>query len=136
MLFLVGAILFWGFSNFFMKLARGHLDSVSAMGWQALGGLFPLLTLLIYQGLNISFDKVGSTWAFFGGLFIASGGYLFLQSLGTVKISIAMPFSALNVLVTAFLGVFLLRESLTTMQIAGVVLMVGGAMLLGVSGGK
>lgn len=135
MLLLIGAIACWGFANFFMKIAvTTRTSPLSAFGWEITGGLFVVFVIFFWEqkGLYVE-DLRGTFWAFFGGMMMMCGGYLFLIALPHVKLSIAMPFSALNVLVSALLGVLILGERLNSIQSLAAGGMIICSVLLGIS---
>lgn len=126
------AVLLFGFGNFFVKLARYKIDAMAAFFWDVLGFIFTLSLVMVWVRPAVwNIDKMGAVWGFLGGVSISSGAYFLILALGMVKLAVAAPFSALNVLLSALLGVFFLREALTVTQITGALLMIGGGMMLG-----
>lgn len=134
---LVFAVLLFGFGNFFVKLARYRIDAITAFFWDVLGFVCTLVLVIAWARPTLGVvDKVGALWGLAGGISISLGAYFLILAFGFVKLAVAAPFSSLNVLVSALLGVLFLREALTITQIAGALLMIGGGVLLGISGGK
>lgn len=134
---LIMAVFAWGFSNFFFKLARFRVDAISALFWEgtALMIVIPVI-VAIRTGFVVSRDPVGIAWSLAGGASVILGGWLFLEALGKIPLAIAMPFSALNVLVSALLGILILGERLSPLHTAGAIGMIISAMLLSMPQGN
>ena len=132
------AVCAWAFANLFFKIARVHLPTTGVFIWQTAGiVLVSFIVFFLARGQDVSTARLpGVLWAFFGGAVSIIGAYFFLESLGTIRLGIAVPFSSLHVVLTCILGVLLLREKMTLAQIIGAIAMVIGSMLLGISNAK
>ena len=135
---LLVAVCAWAFANLFLKLARVHLSTTNVFLWQTAGIIFVgLIIFFLSRGQHIvTAPFSGTLWAFFGGAISIIGAYFFLESLGTIRLGIAVPFSSLHVVLTLILGFVLLREKMTIMEIIGAVTIVIGSVLLGISNAK
>lgn len=134
MVLILGAVLFWGVANFLFKVATAKASPISVLLGEVLGIIAgTLMIVCLDRSALASLGKTGYAWSVAGGAILIAGAYLFLRALPHVNLAIAMPFSSLNVLVSALLGVLILSERLTNTQIAGGILMIFGAVLLGMS---
>lgn len=137
MTFLLAAVLLWGISNFFFKLAVGRIPAISVLGWEMIAVVGTVSFVLFWERSGLDFsDRMGMAWALLGGSTVVLGGYFFLKALGVTKLAIAMPFSALNVLVSALLGVLILGERLGATHTIGALGMVISAALLSMPEGR
>ena len=121
--------------NFFIKLASGHLVSaVGAVVLQlvaaALGAAW--LLKLKLQGQPVAFSRTGVGLAALAGLGVGLAEILtFVVFQRGVASSVGTPvIVGGSVLLTALLGLGLLRESLTLVQAAGLLCIVAGIALL------
>ena len=132
------AVCAWAFANLFLKIARVHLSTPCVFIWQVAGiVVVSLIIFFLARGQDVFTNRFsGVAWAFFGGATSIVGAYFFLESLGTIRLGIAVPFSSLHVVLTCILGVLLLREKMTLVQIVGAITVVIGSMLLGISNAK
>ena len=132
------AVCAWAFANLFLKIARVHLSTTGVFVWQVAGiVVVSLIVFFLARGQDVFHAPFSSAvWAFFGGAISIAGAYFFLESLGTIRLGIAVPFSSLHVVLTCILGVLLLREKMTLVQIIGAIAVVVGSMLLGISNAK
>ena len=137
MLRLIGAVVLWGLSNFFFKLARYHIDSVSTLAYESMAVVIVTALIVFWRnGFVVATNSLGAVWSLCGGASVILGGYLFLEAIGKLKLAIAMPFSALNVLVSALLGVLILGERLGAVHTIGALGMIISAILLSLPEGK
>ncbi|MDP3779350.1 MAG: EamA family transporter [bacterium] len=130
---LVLAVLAWTFANFFLKLARVSLSTSSVFIWQGAGIVAATLIIFFFVRPQLMFmvDLKGAVWAFIAGGVSIIGAYFFIESLGTVRLNIAVPFSSIYVVLVCVMSVVFLGEKMTFMQIVGTVAMLGGSILLG-----
>ena len=134
---LLVAVLLWGVSNFFFKIAVGRLPAIAVLGWEMIAVVGTVSAVLYWERTGLDFsDRAGMIWALLGGSTVVLGGYFFLKALGSTKLAIAMPFSALNVLVSALLGILILGERLSLVHTIGALGMVISAILLSLPEGK
>jgi transporter family protein len=96
-------------------------------------GLLPLMawTLLVRTERRQTSVRTGTSWAFITGVLGGTGNIAFLAALGSGgKAAIVVPLVGLAPLVTVILAFFLLKESLTRAQMAGLVLALASIYLL------
>ncbi|MDP3770154.1 MAG: EamA family transporter [Candidatus Sungbacteria bacterium] len=136
MFYLLCAIVLWGVGNFLLKVARFDINTSSAQLGQIAGVIFGVILFYSMQNTALSPPRVyylQYVCTFLAGAAGFLGTYLFLDVLGVQKLGFASQFSSLSVLVATALGIIFLKESITLVEIIGGVLMVSGAILLGMS---
>lgn len=124
------ALACWGIWAFLPKLAVRHISPRSAFLWEVVGGL--VVGACVAATLR---ERLGTDWrgvlpAVFTGVFGYLGVVFFLFALRTGQVSVVAPLSAVYPVITVALGVALLGESLSGVQIAGAVLALVGVALL------
>jgi drug/metabolite transporter (DMT)-like permease len=93
----------------------------------------PRLELRVRQGAVYGAFFRSRIWL--GGLvFMLAGWALFLKAIANAPVSIVQPVLGLGLALLALFSVVFLRERLRSLEWVGVALMVGGIVLLGVSG--
>ena len=136
MLYLLCAVVLWGVGNFLLKIARFDMNTSSVQLGQIAGLMFGVALFYWYQTWALNPFRVHYlhySLAFLAGAAGFLGTYLFLEVLGVEKLGFASQFSSLNVLVATLLGIFFLKETISAQEIIGGILMISGAILLGVS---
>ncbi len=132
---LIAAVILWAFANIFFKIARESMSASVVLVWQAVGiviaSSFVLILTRAHRLMNGEFFP--SFWAFCGGAASIIGAYYFLESLGALRVSIAVPFAALHIALTCILGFFFLKENMSLIQMTGVITIIIGSMMLGIS---
>ena len=133
------AVFLWALANLFLKIARVHLSTSGTFMWQMAGII--LVTFIVFfltRRTSSIFDSPlhGILWAFLGGAVSIIGAYFFLESLGTIRLGVAVAFSSLHIVLTCILGIVLLHERMTLMEIIGTITIVIGSALLGLSNVK
>src|SRR3989344_7138735 len=109
MALILGAVLFWGVANLLFKIASSRISPISVLFGEIFGIIAGALAVIYWDRSNLTtLHKTGYIWSAVGGVTLIGGAYLFLKALPHVKLAIAMPFSSLNVLVSALLGVLIL----------------------------
>ena len=130
------AVCLWALANLFLKIARVHLSTASVFLWQVAG--IVLVTCMVFfltRRTSGIFESPlhAILWAFLGGVASIIGAYFFLESLGTIRLGVAVAFSSLHIVLTCLLGIVLLHEKMTLMEIIGAITIVIGSALLGLS---
>ncbi len=115
---------FWGLWGFTSKLVTNHINPLSAILFEALGGLaVGIVVLLVFDirlGANINAPGIGL--AVLTGAFVFLGSVFFLFALKSGKVSIVIALTALYPLLTIALAMIFLGETLTLRQGVGVLL--------------
>jgi len=74
-------------------------------------------------------------WVIAGTVMSAVFYFAFLAVLSWAEVSVALPLTALEYIIVAFLGIVVLGETVPTLRWAGIVLVVAGVVLIGLAGG-
>jgi transporter family protein len=110
----------WGIVGLLQKLSTNHLSVEWAVVWW-LVGMF-LVEPFLYSGPGVlDWPTRGMEYALLSGMFNALGAWALLAALKSGgKASVIAPFTALYPVVVVFLAPFVLRESITLREGAGV----------------
>jgi drug/metabolite transporter (DMT)-like permease len=74
-------------------------------------------------------------WVIGGTVASAVFYFAFLAVLSWAEVSVALPLTAMEYIIVAVLGIFLLRETIPPLRWAGIVLVAAGVFLIGLAGG-
>lgn len=136
MFYLLCSVVLWGAANFLLKVARFDINTASAQLGQLAGVIFGVVLFYSMQNSSLSPPRIyylQYLYTFIAGAAGFLGTYLFLDVLGVQKLGFASQFSSLSVVVATLLGIIFLKETITLTEIAGGILMISGAVLLGIS---
>ena len=119
--FAVITLLAFGVVGMLQKLSTNYISAESSLIWLVVGYL--LLEPLLYPGKSIfSYSKWNLLWAVLSGALNALGALaLFAALKNGGKASIVAPLTALYPLVVILLVPFVLHETITGLQILGVI---------------
>jgi len=136
MISLFVAVILWGFANFLLKFARGTMNAPSVQAAQIAGVMIGVILFYGFGKYHLSPLSGYMRDYVFGALagicgFV--GTYFFLYALGAQKLSFASQLSSLHVVVATILGVLFLKETLHVREVIGGLLMIVGAVLLGIA---
>ena len=126
----ITALVTWGVAGLFQKLATNHVSAESALIWLVAG--FLLLTPWMYPGTVIlRYSTRNFCWALLGGALNALGSWgLFAALKSGGKASVVVPFTALYPMVVVIAARVILHESLSGLQIVGILCGLGAVFLL------
>lgn len=125
------ALFIWGLWGFFPKLAVNCLEPKCAFFFQVIGGIGAGLLALIFMKPDIfAADPRGIVPALLAGAAGSLGGICFLYALRGGKVSVIAPLTALYPVISVALAVLFLKEKVTPVQCAGVVLAVVAVILI------
>lgn len=130
MTFALLAMLAWGLWGFFSKLAVAATAPRGVFLAQIAGVAIVTVALLLFGGLRLETTPRGLVPGVVSGVFLALGLLAFSLALANGKASIIVPLTALYPVVTIFLALLLLQESLSRTQVSGVALALAAAVLL------
>ena len=136
MFYLLCAVVLWGVGNFLLKVARIDINTSSAQLGQMAGVVFGLVLFYSMQNTSLSPPRIyylQYICTFLAGAAGFLGTYLFLDVLGVQKLGFASQFSSLSVVVATLLGIIFLKETITLTEVIGGILMISGAIVLGIS---
>ena len=136
MLSLLVAVILWGLANFLLKIARIAMDAPSVQAAQIAGVMIGVIFFYgfgRYAMSSLSDHALEYIFSLLAGACGFVGTYFFLYALGAEKLSFASQVSSLHVVVATILGVLFLKETLHVWEVLGGLLMITGAMLLGMT---
>jgi transporter family protein len=117
----VVVLIMWGIAGLLQKLSTNHISAEMALLGLVVGfflldpWLYPKESLLMYSSRSLVFALVSS-------LLNALGAWALLAAMKNGgKASIVVPFTALYPLVTVCLAPLVLNESITVLQVGGIV---------------
>lgn len=113
-------VLAWGVVGLLQKLSTNHLSAESSLIWLVVG--FLAIEPLFYPSQGLShYSTWNLAWALLSGLLNAVGAWaLFAALKNGGKASIVSPLTALYPLVVILLVPFVLHESITLHEVAGI----------------
>jgi transporter family protein len=115
------AVIAFGITGLFQKLSTNHLSADSAL-IVLIAGLV-LLEPLVYPGSTVlHYSRWNLMWGLLSGFLNALGSWALLAAMkagGTA--SVVAPLTALYPLVVVLFAPFILHESITMLQVAGIV---------------
>ena len=120
LVFALIALLLYGLWGFFPKLATDHLDTKSILVFQGLGSFAVSIVVLVMMGFRPGTDVRGVSFSFLAGLLGMLGTVFFIMALGSGKVSVIVPMTALYPLVTLVLAVIFLNEKMNWRQGVGI----------------
>ena len=120
----------WGIVGLLQKLSTNYISAESSLIWLVVG--FILLQPLLYPGKAVLYYSGWNLmWALLSGVLNALGAWaLFAAMKSGGKASIICPVTALYPLVVVLLVPFILHESITLLQAAGVLCALTAVVLL------
>lgn len=135
---IVFAAIFYGLFNYFMKLASGKISS--ELGSFLLEGIAAILILtymmiLKMNGWQAKWTQEGVIYSLLSGVFVAVSTILyFVVFRNGGKLSIAGPMILLGgTIVMVLIGIFILKEQVTILNIFGLALGIASLYLLQLS---
>jgi uncharacterized membrane protein len=128
--FVALALVCAGVAGLLQKLSTNHMSAESALIWLVVG--FSVLIPWLYFGNPMAkYSTPSLTWVFVGGILNAVGSWALLAALESGgKAAIVIPLTSLYPLIVAICAPFVLHESTTKAQGAGIVCAVGAVILL------
>lgn len=111
----------WGVVGLLQKLSTNYISAESSLIWLVVG--FLLLEPLLYPGAAVfRYSGWNLTWALLSGVLNALGAWaLFAALKNGGKASIVSPLTALYPLVVIMIVPFVLHETITRLQVVGVI---------------
>ena len=123
-LFAVGALIFWGFGDFFIQRATREIGIWKSLFFICLTAVVVLLPFIQGEIGGILNNQKGLAFLLMAGVAIFAAALLIFESIKVGKLAIVEPILSLELPVAVALGVFLAHESLNMVQLIliGVVL--------------
>lgn len=125
------ALLMWGIWGFLPKVALMQFKPESVLLWQGLGAA---LSTLIFYFLTVSLQTTSPVGILAGigtGIFAFLGSLFFIFALSTGKASAVVTLTALYPLITIFLAILFLGETLTLRMFIGILFALIAIYLMG-----
>ncbi len=113
----LGSFGFWGL---FTKLSANYVDAKSAFVFQAIGVIIAALFSLIFLSGRVQLSSQGIIYSIFIGITYSLGCIFYFNAASKGSISTVVTITALYPLITIFLSVIFLKETLTMHQILGI----------------
>ncbi len=126
----LATLFFWGLWGFSSKLVTNYLTPLSALLFEALGGVVVAAVVILVFNVKIEMNAPGIGWAILTGAFVFLGSVFFLFALKNGKTSIVVALTALYPLFTIALAMIFLGETLTLRQGIGVLMAVAAIILI------
>ena len=118
--FAVVTLISWGIVGLFQKLSTNHISAESALIWLVVG--YVLLEPAFYPGRTVfGYSKLNVAWALLGGLLNTLGAWALFAALKCGgKASVVVPLTALYPLLAILLVPLIFHESITLLQVFGI----------------
>lgn len=123
-------LLLWGFWTFLPKLAVEHLSPTSIMVHEAFAGILLSISLLASGKIDIKPRNVGSALSVLAGACAYLGILFYAFAVSSGEVSIVAPLTGLYPIITALLGVVILRENFSIFSLGSVICAVIAVWLL------
>ncbi len=125
------ALLVWGLWAFLPKLAISCLEPKTAFMFEVIGGAVTgLAAFLILRPEFHGAEMRGIIPALLTGMLGCLGLLCFMYAIRTCKLSVIIPITALYPVVSLALAMIFLREKITVVQFAGIILAVVSVVLI------
>lgn len=124
MMLVILTLLSWGFGSFLTKLAANRIGEKSVV-WDTLGLAITtfLYGFLVYRAKDIvAADRMGVLLALLAGVVGAFGGIFYYMVVTRKEASVAIPATALYPALAAILAFIFLKEAVTPVRVAGILL--------------
>ena len=123
-------VIAWGVVGLLQKLSTNHVSAESSLIWLGVG--FAVIEPFLYPGVAVLHYSVWNlTWALLSGVFNALGAWALFAALKSGgKASIVAPLTALYPVIVILIVPLVLHESITRLQLGGVVCALVAVVLL------
>lgn len=118
----LGTFVFWGLWGFLPKITTRTISPMSAMVFEAVGGVLVAAVAILSGGFRLELTRQGVFLALLTGIFGILGAWTYLQAVSTGKVSLVVSFTALYPILSILLAVLFLGETLSIRQGAGIFL--------------
>ncbi len=113
------ALLAWGVWGFLPKVALAHVPPQSVLVWQGFGAAVCTLVFFAFTR-QVQTESIGIMAGLGTGFFAFLGSLFFIFALSTGKTSVVIMLTALYPLVSIFLAIVFLGETLTWQNFLGI----------------
>lgn len=118
----LGALVFWGLWGFLPKITTTYLPPRSAIIYEVLGAIVLAIAMLFSLNFQPQVHPIGIGLAMTTGMLGFAGAFCFLTAVLTGPVTLVATISALYPVVSVFLAIAFLHESLTLKQSIGIAL--------------
>jgi transporter family protein len=118
----LGTITFMGLWSFVPKITTKYLNPTSATIYEAIGGLLLGLLLLLLMNSRLEVHPKGIALAIATGVIGFMGAFCFLSAMAKGSVAIVSTLSALYPVVSIFLAMVFLHETVSLRQGLGIAL--------------
>jgi bacterial/archaeal transporter family protein len=125
-----GAFLCWGLWSFIPKLTTRYIDPKSAIVYEVIGGMLLIAIFLIGFQVKPVVNPIGIALAITTGLVGFTGAFFFLTAMSRGPVTLVATLTALYPIVSVFLAIFLLHETVTLKQSIGIFLAIISVLLI------
>jgi bacterial/archaeal transporter family protein len=126
----LGAMVMWGCWGFLPKLTTQHLSPSSAIVYESIGAVCVGAIALLWMKNPLQVHPIGIPLAMLTGTFGILGALCFLTAVLKGSVTLVSTVSALYPVITIFLAMTFLHETITLKQAAGVVLAIASIILI------
>ncbi|ACV24356.1 EamA family transporter [Methanocaldococcus fervens] len=124
--------LFYGVGTFFAKIVCEKNPLFQWVVVNVVGIILCLIILIKYKNIIITEQKILG-YAIISAILVVIGSLILYYALYKGKASIVVPLSSIGPAITVALSILFLKETLTTYQMIGIVLIIVGIILLSIS---
>ncbi len=117
-----GAFLVWGLWGFLPKLTTRYLDAKSAIVYEVFGAMLLGAIALFQLNFQLDVNPRGIALALTTGMLGFMGAFFFLTAMSKGSVTFVATLSALYPIVSIFLAIVFLHETVTLKQAAGILL--------------
>ncbi len=125
------ALVMWGIWGFLPKVALTQFKPESVLVWQGLGAAFSTLLFFLFSSSPLQISSLGIIAGIGVGVFAFLGSVFFIFALSAGKASAVVTLTALYPLITIFLAILFLGETLTLRMFFGIVFALLAIYLIG-----
>ncbi len=129
-IFAILALIFWGLSDFFPKLAIGSLSPKSILVYNVVGAMLVGIVILFSISFRPEINLRGIIFAALSGAAVILGFLFFFYAINRGKLSIVVATAGLYPLLTIILALLVLKEPITLREGIGMILALIAMVLL------
>jgi len=124
------SLVLFGVWGFFPRLAVSYIDPKSALLYQAIGGSLAGILPILLSRTQLQYHPKGILFAALTGVLGVLGTFFYYYAVSKGKTSVIAPLTGMYPLITIFLSMVILKESLELRQMVGVAFAVAAVWLL------
>lgn len=129
-LFLLSAVIFWGWSFVFTKELLGYVNPVELMGLRMLIALPLLLAVIKFKRIRFEFEKTDYKWILLSGLIFTAHFLIQITGLKYTTATNSGWIISITPLVMAVLSFLILKERIGKKEVGGIIIATIGILFL------